>query len=133
MKELEKHSATGKLLSMKDELRGTGALNWHEDTPVEEWDGVTLDSRGCVESLVLSSMNLDGVIPEAIAMLPSLERLDLSANQLTGGIPSSLGNLENLNQLMLQDNKLTGHRPTSSPAASRRRWGFLRRSAVYPC
>ncbi len=95
------------LLSIKDQLRGTGTLNWSATLPLDQWQGLrSID--GCVTYLELSSDRLTGSIPDSLGNLSNLTYLNLSANYLTGPIPDSLGNLSNLNYLYLYNNQLTG-------------------------
>ncbi|KAG9141713.1 hypothetical protein Leryth_022032 [Lithospermum erythrorhizon] len=61
--------------------------------------------------LVMSNMNLEGPIPEAIGRMHKLRVLHLDGNQLNGSLPSNFGSLENLSELRLDSNKLTGPVP----------------------
>jgi hypothetical protein len=62
----------------------------------------------------LSSNNLEGGIPEALAQLVGLKYLILSNNKLEGEIPCDLGkNLTGLETLDLSNNNLTGTIPSS--------------------
>ena len=101
------------LLTAKDTLRGTAALNWSADTPIADWEGVR--RRGTdpqyVGTLALADLGLDGTIPAVLSGLADLRRLDLDGNALTGTIPAALGSLEDLEQLYLFDNQLTGSIP----------------------
>ena len=77
------------LLAVKDELRGTGTLNWSVDIAIAEWDGVkVVDGR--VNSLTLGDKGLNGTIPAGLADLTALESLWLSGNELSGCVPSAL-------------------------------------------
>ena len=89
------------LLALRDQLRGTADLNWSENLPLEQWDGVDglyIDG-GCVQFLSLSNRQLTGSIPSTIGDLSNLRWLFLGRNQLTGAIPSTIGNLSNLQNL----------------------------------
>ncbi|XP_068321636.1 receptor-like protein EIX2 [Pyrus communis] len=66
-----------------------------------------------VNSIDLSSNNLQGEIPEEISSLILLGTLNLSMNQLFGRIPSKIGNLRWLETLDLSHNHLTGQIPQS--------------------
>ena len=103
------------LLTTKDTLRGTAALNWSVDIPITEWDGVR--RRGTqpqsVGTLYLPDPGLDGTIPAGLSGLRGLRRLDQDGNALTGSIPAELGSLEDLEQLYLLGNQLTGSIPSA--------------------
>ena len=60
------------LLAARDTLAGTATLNWMADTPMVQWDGVTI-----------------GGSPRRVT------RLHLFYRALTGEIPTELGNLSN--------------------------------------
>ena len=138
------------LLDARDTLAGTASLNWAADTPITQWDGVTvdetpqrvtelsLDRRGLsgeiptelgnlsnLIGLYLSSNKLTGEIPTELGSLTNLRSLGLSSNQLTGEIPSELGNLSNLLHLELISNQLTGEIPTELDNLSNLRWLLL--------
>ena len=85
--------------------------NWLSNSPIWEWQGVSVDNNGYVTSLVLNSNGLTGEVPKELALLTSLRFLQLDGNQLSGSIPPWLGNLRNLRQLWLNDNQLTGEIP----------------------
>ncbi len=100
------------LLAARDTLRGTAALNWSADTPLEDWHGVILDGTPRrVTTLSLSGRGLTGEIPGKLGGLSNLEQLLLASNQLIGEIPAELGNLSNLLTLHLSSNQLTGEIP----------------------
>ena len=86
--------ARNTLLKIKEDFN-TKALNWDEEIPIEDWDGVTINSDGCVTALSLGDEYLKGVISPKIGKLTSLTSLSLYDNQLTGTIPTELGNLSN--------------------------------------
>ena len=104
------------LLDAEDTLRGAAGLNWAADTPISQWDGITvggtprrvtrLDTSGA------GLTELTGTIPPELGNLTSLTNLRLSNNKLTGQIPSSLGSLANLQGLYLSSNQLTGQIPS---------------------
>ena len=85
--------------------------NWLTNAPVGQWRGVTTDSQGRVTELNLTSNQLVGEIPPALADLTSLKLLGLGRNELTGPIPTWLGSLTNLEELYLWENDLTGTIP----------------------
>ena len=71
------------LLTARDTLAGTASLNWVADTPITQWDGVTV-----------------GGTPKRV------RGLSLEDGGLTGGIPKELGSLANLQELVLYNNQL---------------------------
>ena len=100
------------LLTARDTLAGTASLNWAADTPITQWDGVTVGGTPKrVRVLSLEDGGLTGEIPTELGSLANLERLVLYNNQLTGEIPKELGNLANLESLSLWGNQLTGGIP----------------------
>ena len=100
------------LLGLKDELRGTAALNWSVDVAMADWDGVTTGGTPSrVRKLELADKSLTGTIPAELGSLTGLKHLDLSDNSLTEGIPAELGSLTGLKHLDLSDNSLTGGIP----------------------
>ena len=97
------------LLEIRNTLAGNASLNWHEDIPISDWDGITIEgSPSRVTKLHLSGYGLTGSIPPELGSLVNLQALYLYNNQLTGGIPTELGNLTNLVELYLHGNRLTG-------------------------
>ena len=100
------------LLSARDTLTGSAALNWPAGTPIGQWEGVILDgSPPRVTALELSSKGLSGEIPAVLGGLSHLQHVNLSKNQLSGEIPAELGNLSNLTRLVLGHNQLIGEIP----------------------
>ncbi len=101
------------LLGLKDELRGAeGAdLNWAGDLPIDQWNGVQVNSAGGVGTISFWAGNLKGRLPPALGSLPDLTTLTLPQNQLTGEIPVELANLSNLKALTLDNNRLSGSIP----------------------
>ena len=78
------------LLAVKDELRGTGALNWSVDVAIADWDGIRTRDTGRVTDIILVEKGLTGTIPAQLAELTGLKELRLSGNRLTGCVPPSL-------------------------------------------
>ena len=64
-------------------------------------------------SLILSTNELDGTLPEEIEKLTSLQVLQLDDNEFSGSIPSGYGNLKLLTHLSLSRLFLDGSMPTS--------------------
>ena len=105
------------LLEARDALAGTGSLNWSENTPITDWDGI----RGLegtperVTKLYLHSKGLSGTIPSELGGMSSLTHLYLHRNKLTGAIPAELSSLSSLEWLSLYGNGLTGEYLLSWP------------------
>ena len=101
------------LLSSRDQLRGSGNLNWSGDTPITMWGGILPGgSPRRVRELALGNNSLTGTIPAELGKLDGLEQMSIINNQLTGTIPAELGNLANLRGLSLNNNQLTGSIPS---------------------
>ena len=104
------------LLAARDTLGGEPTLTWSYDTPITEWDGVTLGGTPSrVTGLDLEGEDLDGTIPAVLEALAKLEQLDLRSNMLTGPIPEELESLVNLRELRLSGNQLIGLRSGGTP------------------
>ena len=108
------------LLETRDKLAGSRSLNWSEDIPIAQWDGVALGGTPQrVTRLRLHRKGLDGGVPADLSGLTGLVELSLYRNKLTGRIPAALGNLSNLRWLYLHSNKslesdgLSGPIPTT--------------------
>lgn len=59
-----------------------------------------------------SSNQLEGPIPENLALLTQLEYLDLAGNAFSGEIPAALGNMTSLGSLYMHSNDLEGSMPS---------------------
>ena len=100
------------LLGAKTQLTAATPLNWGGDTPIAEWDGVSLGGRPTrVWGIDLEQRGLTGHIPPELGRLSALRSLYLSGNRLTGPIPLALGALRDLRFLWLRDNQLSGPVP----------------------
>ena len=108
------------LLALRDELVGSGSLNWDTQLAIASWQGVrVLGSPSRVRVLDLGENQLTGAIPAELGQLNQLTRLDLGENQLTGAIPAELGRLTYLKGLILDNNQLTGTIPAELGQLSR--------------
>ena len=110
-------SADRPVLAMLYEATGgpewTDNTNWLTDAPVDEWYGVTANSKGRVVILNLYNNNLNGSIPMEVGQLTYIEDLNFNSNQISGEIPASIGQLANLGKLNLSNNRLSGGIPVS--------------------
>ncbi|XP_068321382.1 receptor-like protein EIX2 [Pyrus communis] len=79
----------------------------------EFWRSVSNCPNNSLESLYLSSCELESQLPASIGMLKSLQNLHLGGNSLVGSIPDSIGNLSSLKSLYLSFNKMNGSIPKS--------------------
>ena len=108
------------LLLSRDKLSNTLKLRWNGETPLAEWEGVTLGGESLrVHEVKLERMN--GVLPAELGQLSELRHLEIRGVgskesrhigfRLSGGIPAEIGNLQNLEVLDLSGNFLTGFIP----------------------
>ena len=106
------------LLAGRDILAGDATLNWSANTPMTQWDGVTIDGNPPrVTKLDFLERGMTGEIPVGLADLSNLMYLNLRDNRLTGSIPTELGSLSNLKVLDLssslpENNQLIGTIPS---------------------
>jgi len=70
-----------------------------------------------LKTLLLSTNQLTGPIPDELGQCGALEWLILQQNQLTGGVPVSLGKCAKLQRLALDANQLEGTVPATELAA----------------
>ena len=101
------------LLGIRDELTGTGYLNWDTRLAMTRWEGISISgSPSRVTRLALTrDYELTGSISAELGQLTQLMELYLGGNQLTGSIPAELGQLSQLQRLSLIRNQLTGEIP----------------------
>ena len=91
-------------------------FNWHEDRPLNDWNGmahghgiqkrIVVDRSGMITKLFLNYLGLRGMLPDCIGNLTSLTILDVSNNRLTR-LPDSIRNLRSLTHLDVSNNQLT--------------------------
>jgi Leucine-rich repeat (LRR) protein len=84
--------------------------NWLTIAPLNTWFGVNVQNNN-VQSLQLSSNNLNGVLPNTFGNLSAAQDIELSFNRLSGTIPSGIGGLINIFVLRLDHNLLSGRVP----------------------
>ena len=114
--------------------------NWDSEVSLGMWHGVETDGQGRVTELTLNDTNLkgsiprelfdlvhlkslvlfspssrsleiDGVIPDAVGKLTQLLRLQIMNTRITGPIPATIGKLTNLQHFLIRGNALTGEIP----------------------
>ena len=93
-------------------------LNWNPATPIDQWDGVTVDgSPPRVTKLWLFPSEklgaLSGPLPAALGELSELRQLGITGSQLHGPIPAQWGNLAKLEVLGLSGNRIAGPLPAA--------------------
>lgn len=100
-------------LALIELYNSTTGLNWNLNSPISTWQGISVDTNGCVKRIQLDGLLSGGTIPHQLNNIANLIELDLEDCQLTGQIPSSLGELNKLVELDLEGNQLTGSIPLS--------------------
>ena len=118
------------LIDLKGDLDPNGRLNWHENLPMEQWQGIFSSAENGVSTLelhqsMLGDQMLDGTVPAGLGSLPNLRFLKMWKVGLTGSIPAELGSLSNLEELRLDQNALTGSIPTGLGSLSNLRYMSL--------
>ncbi|KAK7277801.1 hypothetical protein RJT34_22818 [Clitoria ternatea] len=83
-----------------------------QSSPHCNWTGVGCNSRGLVESLDLSNMNLSGHVSDHIQSLSSLSSFNISSNNFASTLPKSLSNLTSLTSFDVSQNYFTGSFPS---------------------
>ncbi|KAL3514324.1 hypothetical protein ACH5RR_027041 [Cinchona calisaya] len=87
-------------------------LNFNENEGFNLWELPENISRLTkLQSMILTTCNLQGKIPASIGNMTSLVDLELSGNYLVGKLPPELGKLKKLQQLELYYNELEGEIP----------------------
>ena len=104
------------LVELMDGL-AVSRLNWDADTPIAEWEGVSLNASLLEENgsesdepssplrvrgLTLPERGIIGRLPLAVTELTGLWSLDLSNSHLSGPIPPELGHLVDLRVLKIR-------------------------------
>ncbi len=106
------------LLALKDSVSSANPLNWGADTPIGQWEGVTVadvtvEDRTAkrVTKVEVTNRSLSGSLPPELGKLTELRRLVVFGNNFSGSIPPELGKLTKLTWLGLADNDLSGAIP----------------------
>ncbi|KAK7269163.1 hypothetical protein RIF29_21879 [Crotalaria pallida] len=108
------------LLSIKSSIiDGSNYLkDWQQPSNVTQgasphcnWTGVWCNSKGLVETLDLSNMNLSGCVSDRIESLSSLSYFNISCNNFASSLPKSLSNLTNLKSFDVSQNYFNGSFP----------------------
>ena len=89
------------LVAIYNQIEG---FTWNLNTPIDTWQGLTLNTNGCVTQLISVDGTLNGNIPPEIGNLSHLTVLNLHENNISGNIPPELGNLTELKYLNLGQN-----------------------------
>ncbi|KAF9661106.1 hypothetical protein SADUNF_Sadunf19G0033200 [Salix dunnii] len=82
------------------------------------WTGIWCNSRGFVEKLDLSNMNLSGNVSDHIQDLHGLTFLNISCNGFDSSLPKALGTLTLLETIDVSQNNFIGSFPTGLGMAS---------------
>jgi len=102
------------LHGLRDRLAGQVSLNWSAQRPMNNWEGVGIDTDSTplrVTEIRLDGRDLTGVVPSALGSLYDLRSLLLGDNRLTGEIPASLSAMSSLRELGLGMDDLSGTVP----------------------
>ncbi|VEU38701.1 unnamed protein product [Pseudo-nitzschia multistriata] len=86
----------------------TNNLGWLTGVQECNWFGVKCNEGLFATSLNLALNNANGIIPNEISAVSTLQKVDLFSNSITGKLPNRLSRLSSLVTLDLQDNLLTG-------------------------
>ncbi|KAK8935197.1 hypothetical protein KSP39_PZI013175 [Platanthera zijinensis] len=86
------------------------SMNYNLTADISELVG---GNWGRMESILLASNRVRGLLPDSIGNLTSLQELSLYDNNIEGGIPSSIGKICSLKSLILDGNNLTFELPNS--------------------
>ncbi|WP_353573137.1 LamG-like jellyroll fold domain-containing protein [Candidatus Albibeggiatoa sp. nov. BB20] len=100
------------LVALYEKTNGAGWTSntgWLENNQPCTWYGVSCND-GSISALNLSNNNLQGTLPQELAVLTDMGVLSLNANKLQGEMPD-LSPLSNLERLQLGNNGLSGSIP----------------------
>ncbi|KAK6158071.1 hypothetical protein DH2020_005385 [Rehmannia glutinosa] len=86
--------------------------NWDPNkSPCQDYGGVSCNSNGNVEKIVLWNCSLGGVLSPGLSGLKSLRIMTLFGNKFTGNIPFEYGEIDALWKVNLSSNALSGSIP----------------------
>ncbi|XP_062214781.1 receptor protein kinase TMK1-like [Phragmites australis] len=89
------------------------ADNWKGNDPcINNFLGVSCDTKGNIITLNFKMMGLSGSISPAIGKIVSLQKLILANNNITGTVPKEVAVLPALSEVDLSNNNLYGKVPT---------------------
>ena len=95
------------LLTIRDDLAGTGFLHWESGLRIDEWEGIRVSgSPSRVRQMIVFGDDLSGSIPPGLGRLSQLQTLRILSRHLMGPIPPELGKLSQLQELLLSGNRL---------------------------
>ncbi|KAL7111533.1 hypothetical protein ACP275_05G094700 [Erythranthe tilingii] len=87
-------------------------ISWNpENNPCQDYVGVSCNSVGNVEKIVLWNTGLVGVLSSALSGLKSLRIITLFGNRFSGNIPFEYGGIDALWKINLSSNALSGSIP----------------------
>lgn len=95
-------------LSLVAFYKSVNGLNWDITQPINQWEGVKLNSNNCVNELILPSKNLSGEISFELENINYLKKVDLSNNNLNVSFHKfGLNEISNIEILNLSNNEIT--------------------------
>ncbi|XP_059435687.1 leucine-rich repeat receptor-like protein kinase PXL1 [Corylus avellana] len=127
-------SIKSSLVDPLDSLKDWQMVEKGSSSPHCNWTGVWCNSKGFVEKLDLSNMNLSGYVADHIQGLQSISSLNICCNGFSSSLPKSLSNLASLESIDVSQNSFIGNFPrgvgsakglTSVNASSNNFSGFL--------
>lgn len=74
-------------------------ITWREDNPIENWAGLSFNERGAIKEIRISSLVIDGFLPDVFDVFKDLEYLEITGGKLSGSFPASIGRLGKLEYL----------------------------------
>ena len=119
------------LLAIRDDLAGTGFLNWEFGLPIDRWGGIRVSGisqpRAAVGPVWGRPARVDSV--GTGSAVPTADVNVLLSRQLMGPIPPELGQLSHLEELSLSGDPTGNDSPRAGPALPPSSVGTRRQSA----